>query len=73
MFRKLIDRLLHCYTIRMKAAVLISSLVVLASVYTYTEACSCLRQHPQTKFCDADIGKFIFHFDFDFYANTTFF
>nr|XP_022296966.1 metalloproteinase inhibitor 3-like [Crassostrea virginica] len=38
----------------MRAAVLIL-LVVLASVYTYTEACSCLRQHPQTKFCDADI------------------
>nr|XP_022296759.1 metalloproteinase inhibitor 3-like [Crassostrea virginica] len=34
----------------MRAAVLIL-LVVLVSVYTYTEACSCLRQHPQTKFC----------------------
>ncbi|XP_022296385.2 metalloproteinase inhibitor 3-like [Crassostrea virginica] len=28
--------------------------VVLASVYTYTEACTCLPQHPQQQFCNAD-------------------
>lgn len=27
---------------------------VLASVYTYSEACSCFPQHPQVQFCNAD-------------------
>lgn len=31
---------------------------VLAFVYVYSEACSCVFQHPQVHFCNADFGRY---------------
>lgn len=44
------------HKIRMKTLVIFCA--VLASVYTYSEACSCFPQHPQVQFCNADFGRF---------------
>lgn len=45
---------------RMKTLVIFC--VVLASVYIYSEACSCLRiPHPQVQFCNADFGTYYFY------------
>ena len=45
--------------------------VVLACVYRYTEACSCLPQHPQVQFCGSDFGRFLLFITFTF-SNTGF-
>lgn len=35
---------------------------LLASVFTFTEACSCIGGHPQRQFCDADFGGYLIRF-----------
>lgn len=32
---------------------------LLASVFTFSEACSCIGGHPQRHFCDADFGRYL--------------
>lgn len=41
----------------MKADVLILTLVFLCGLVLYTDACSCMRTHPQQQYCKSDFGK----------------
>lgn len=43
----------------MKTLVIICLMV---SVFTFSEACSCIGGHPQRQFCDADFGRYLIVF-----------
>lgn len=45
----------------MKTLVIICLMV---SVFTFSEACSCIGGHPQRQFCDADFGRYLIVFFF---------
>lgn len=45
----------------MKTLVIIYLMV---SVFTFSEACSCIGGHPQRQFCDADFGRYLIVFFF---------
>ena len=53
----LFENSLYCCSVTMKAVLIL--FVVLASLYRYSEACSCRPQHPQGHVCNADFGKIL--------------
>ena len=53
----LFENPLYCCTVTMKAVLVLFA--VLASLYTYSEACTYRPQHPQGHVSNADFGKIL--------------